>query len=243
VTSSSGRGWRNEARDDPSLSEILYVLGSRRLLVVGAVLILGGIALLFGLFREPVYVAEAKVSVVPQGKIEGEEARLTFLEEVRGKVVTQKMLAKVRRRAGWEAGPKAFSERLDPETFAGRDGGSGLRIKFTGDEPGQAARAANAYAYAFVAGVEDLGDRQLADGVPVAQANVEQRAMPGGYSPRPLIYAAVAAGAGLLLGGAVALILEGRASGWRDVRDAELTLRVPVLGTIPDYSTRNRRLT
>jgi capsular polysaccharide biosynthesis protein len=74
--------------------------------------------------------------------------------------------------------------------------------------------------------------------VPVAEAGVERRAVSGGYSPRPLIYAAVAAGAGLLLGGAVALILEGRASGWRGVRDAELTLRAPVLGAIPDYSSK-----
>ena len=236
MTSSSGRGWRGEARDDPSLSEILYVLRSRRLLVVGVGLILAGVALLFGLFREPVYVAEARVSVVPQGKLEGEEARLAFLEEVRGQVVTQKMLAEVRRRAGWEAGPKAFSERLDPETFAGRNGAAGLRVRFAADRPGQAARAANAYAKTFVEGVEDLGDRPLADGVPVAEAKVEQRAVPGGHSPRPLIYAAVAALGGLLLGGAAALVLEGRASGWRGVRDAELTLRVPVLGAIPDYS-------
>jgi capsular polysaccharide biosynthesis protein len=236
VTSSSGRGWRGGARDDTSLSEILYVLGSRRLLVVGVVLILAGIALLFGLFREPVYVAEARVSVEPRGKLEGEETRLAFLEEVRGSVVTQKMLDEVRRKAGWEDGPKEFSERLDPETFVGRNGGSGLLIRFAGDEPGQAARAANAYAEAFVAGVDDLGDRPLTDGVPVAEASVEQKAVPGGYSPRPLIYAAVAAGVGLLLGGAVALILEGRASGWRDVRDAELTLKVSVLGSIPDYS-------
>jgi len=239
VTSSSG--WRGGAREDTSLSEILYVLKSRRLLVVGAVLILAGIALLFGLFREPVYVAEARVSVVPQGKLEGEEARLAFLDEVRGNVVTQKMMAGVRREAGWEGGPKEFSERLDPETFAGRDGSSGLRVRFVGDEPGQAARAANAYAEAFVAGVEDLGDRPLAGGIPVARAGVDQRAVPGGYSPRPLIYAAVAAGAGLLLGGAAALMLEARASGWRDVRDAELTLKVPVLGAIPDYSTETRR--
>jgi capsular polysaccharide biosynthesis protein len=239
----SSRGWRREAREDTSLSEILYVLGSRRLLVVGAVLILAGIALLFGLFREPVFVAEARVSVVPQGKLEGEEARLAFLDEVRGSVVTQKMLAGVRREAGWNAGPKEFSERLDPETFAGRNGTSGLLVRFSGDEPAQAAKAANAYAEAFVAGVERLGDGSLADGVPVARASLEQRAVPGGYSPRPLIYAAVAAGAGLLLGGAVALILEGRASGWRGVRDAELTLKVRVLGTIPDYSGEMRRLT
>jgi len=236
VTSSSGRPWRGGARDDTSLSEILYVLGSRRLLVVGAVLILAGIALLFGLFREPVYVAEARVSVEPRGKLDSEEARLAFLEEVRGSVVTQKMLDEVRRKAGWESTPEEFSERLDPETFAGRHGGSGLLIRFAGDEPGQASRVANAYAQAFVAGVDDLGDRPVADGVPVAEASVEQRAVPGGYRPRPLIYAAIAAGAGLLLGGAVALVLEGRASGWRGVRDAELTLKVSVLGSIPDYS-------
>ena len=233
MTSTSGRGWRDRARDDPSLSEILYVLQRRRLLVFGAVLVLAGIALLFGLFREPVYTAEAKVSVRPQEKLDGEEARLTFLEEVRGAVVTQEMLAEVRRRAGWEAGPKAFSERLDPRTVVDADGGPGLQIRFFGNEPGQAALAANAYAELFVKGVENLGD-----GVPVAEAVVEQRAVPGDYSPRPLIYAAIAAGAGLLIGGAAALILEGRASGWRGVRDAELTLRVPVLGTIPDYSSK-----
>jgi capsular polysaccharide biosynthesis protein len=238
VASTSGRGWRDRAREDPSLSEILYVLQRRRLLIVGVVLVLAGIALLFGLFREPVYTAEAKVSIRPQEELDSEEAKLAFLEEVRGAVVTQEMLSEVRRRAGWEAEPKAFSERLDPRTVVDTDGEPGLQIRFLGDEPGQAALAANAYAELFVEGVEDLGDRPLADGVPVAEAVVEQKALPGDYSPRPLIYAAIAAGAGLLIGGAAALILEGRASGWRGVRDAELTLRVPVLGTIPDYSSK-----
>ena len=238
MTSTSGPGWHGGARDDPSLSEVLYILQRRSLLVVGFVLVLAGIALLFGLIREPVYTAEAKVSIRPQEELEGEEARLAFLEEVRGAVVTQEMLGEVRRRAGWEATPKAFSERLDPKTVVNTDGGPGLQIRFSANEPGQAARAANAYAALFVEGVENLGDRPLADGVPVAEAVIEQRAVPGGYSPRPLIYAAIAAGAGLLIGGAAALILEGRASGWRGVRDAELTLRVPVLGAIPDYSSK-----
>ena len=231
MASTSGR--RYGARDDPSLSEILYVLQRRSLLILGVVLVLAGIALLFGLFSEPVYTAEARVSVSPQERLDGEEAMLAFLEEVRGAVVTQEMLSEVRRRAGWEAGPQAFSERLDPRTVVDTGSGPGLEIRFLGNEPGQAALAANAYAELFVEGVEDLGD-----GVPVAEASVEQRALPGDYSPRPLIYAAIAAGAGLLIGGAAALILEGRASGWRGVRDAELTLRVPVLGTIPDYSSK-----
>jgi capsular polysaccharide biosynthesis protein len=169
VASTSGR--RDMAREDPSLSEILYVLQRRRLLIVGVALVLAGIALLFGLFREPVYTAEAKVSVRPQEDLHGEEA-LAFLEEVRGAVVTQEMLSEVRRRAGWEADPKAFSERLDPRTVVAADGGPGLQIRFLGEEPGQAALAANAYAELFVEGVEDLGDRPLADGVPVAEAVV-----------------------------------------------------------------------
>jgi capsular polysaccharide biosynthesis protein len=213
-------------------------LQRRRLLVVGVVLVLAGVALLFGLFREPVYTAEARVSVKPQEPLDGEEARLAFLESVRGAVVTQDMLSEVRRRAGWEAGKKEFSERLDPRTAATRGGSIGLQIRFSGTESGQAARAANAYAELFVERVDDLGDRPLTDGIPVAGASIEQKAVPGGYSPRPLIYAALAAGAGLLLGGAAALLLEGRASGWRGVRDAELTLRAPVLGTIPDYSSK-----
>jgi capsular polysaccharide biosynthesis protein len=238
VTSTSGRSWQDKARDDYSLSEVLYVLQRRSLLVVGVVLVLVGIALLFGLFHEPVYTAEAKVTVRPQEKLDGEEAKLAFLEEVRGAVVTQEMIKEVRRRAGWYAGPKAFSERLDPRTDVNTDGAPGLQIKFSANEPGQAARAANAYAELFVREIKDLGHRPLASGVPVAEAVVEQRAVPGGYSPRPLIYAAVGAGVGLLIGGAAALMLEGRASGWRSVRDAELTLRVPVLGTIPDYSSK-----
>jgi capsular polysaccharide biosynthesis protein len=231
VASTSGR--RDRARDDPSLSEILYILQRRSLLILGVVLVLAGIALLFGLFREPVYTAEASVSVSPEESLDGEEAKLAFLEEVRGAVVTQEMLSEVRRRAGWEASPKAFSERLDPRTVVDTGSGPGLEIRFLGDEPGQAALAANAYAELFVEGVENLGD-----GVPAAGAVVEQRALPGDESVRPLINAAIAAGAGLLIGGAAALVLEGRAKGWRGVRDAELTLRVPVLGAIPDYSSK-----
>jgi capsular polysaccharide biosynthesis protein len=41
----------------------------------------------------------------------------------------------------------------------------------------------------------------------------------------------------VLAGGAGALLLEGRTRSWRDARDAELTLRAPVLGVIPDYSS------
>jgi capsular polysaccharide biosynthesis protein len=111
-------------------------------------------------------------------------------------------------------------------------------VRFSGLTPEQAARAANAYAGVFVQRADKLNDGRLAGGTLVADASLEGRVTPAeGSGPRPLIYAALAAGAGLLLGGAAALLLEGRASGWRGVRDAELNLRAPVLGTIPDYSS------
>ncbi len=237
MTSSSRRGWQGGRRGDPSLPEILYVLQERRLMVIGVVLILAGAALLLGLFRDPVYTAEAAVGVTPEEELSDEEARETFLQEVQGRVAMQKAMPEVMRRAGWERGPAEFAERLDPR-FATRNGEPGLRVRFSGLTPEQAARAANAYAGVFVQRADKLNDGPLAGGTLVADASLEGRATPAeGSGPRPLIYAVLAAGAGLLLGGAAALLLEGRASGWRGVRDAELNLRAPVLGTIPDYSS------
>lgn len=237
MASDSRRGWQGQRRDGPSLSEILHVLRGRRLMVTGVVLVLAGAALLLGLFREPVFTAEAAVSVRPQEKLGDEEARETFMREVQGAVAMQEVMGEVTRRAGWSRGTAAFAERLDPR-FATRNGGPELRVQFSGPTPEQAASAANAYAELFAERADGLGEGRLAGGTLVAEASVEQRATPSeGSGPRPLVYAALAAGAGLLLGGAAALLLEGRARGWRGVRDAELSLRAPVLGTIPDYSS------
>jgi uncharacterized protein involved in exopolysaccharide biosynthesis len=112
-----------------------------------------------------------------------------------------------------------------------------MRVAFSGREPEEAARVANAYAQMFALEAGRLGDEQLSGGTGVAEAQVMRRAVPSdGSGPPALLYAAVAAGLGLLLGGAAAISLEGRAGGWRDARDAEVTLRAPVLGAIPDYS-------
>lgn len=237
MTSTSRRGWQVGPRDDPSLAEVLYVLQGRRLLVVGVVLVLAGTALLFGLVRGPVYTAEATVSLTPREELNDEEAREAFVQGVQSAVVTEDLLRETKDRTDAEAGIGAFPALSDVRPFVTSDGGAGMIVRFSGPEPELAARAANVYAGLFVNRVERLEGGELAGGVPAADAAVEREAAPPEKtSLRPLIYAAVAAGAGLLLGGAAALLLEGRASGWRGVRDAELTLRAPVLGTIPDYS-------
>jgi capsular polysaccharide biosynthesis protein len=213
------------------------LLQGRRLLVIGVALILAGTALLFGLFRDPVYTAEASVSLAPRDELNDEEAREAFVQEVQSVVVTEDLLREVRARAGAKAGIEEFPELSDIRPLVTSEGGVGMLVRFSGSEPELTAQAANVYARLFVDRVERLDGGQLAGRVPAADAAVERKAAPPERSSlRPLIYAAFAAWAGLLLGGAAALLLEGRASGWRDVRDAELTLRAPVLGTIPDYS-------
>jgi capsular polysaccharide biosynthesis protein len=238
----SRRGWQDGQRDDFLLSELLHVLWGRRLLVAGTVLVLVLLALLFGLFKEPVYTAEAVVTIKPREELSSTEEREAFMEEVRGDVVTGKLMRGVVRRAGWEAGVAQFREQLEVEPFVTRNGETGLQVRFSGSRPEQVARAANAYAEVFVERVERLNDERLAGGALAADASVVRRAAPPeGSGLRFLIYAGVAAGVGLLAGGVGALLLEGRARSWRDARDAELTLRAPVLGVIPNYSSIEER--
>ncbi len=238
MPSTNRRAWRDGPRDAASLAEVLHVLKGRRLLVVGAMLVLAGVALLFGLFRGPSYTAEAAVGFVPREAPDDEDAREAFAQDVVSGVTTPGSFSQeVRREAGWTGTPEAFRDRLvGAGAFVSGGDSVEMRVTFSGRSPGEAARVANAYARTFAREALRLGDGQ-AGGTSVAAARVTQRAVPsGGAGPLPLIYAAVAAGMGLLLGGGAALLLEGRAGGWRGVRDAEMPLRAPVLGAIPDYS-------
>lgn len=238
MTSTNRRPWQERHRDAASLAEVVHVLRGRSLLVVGAVLVLAGIALLFGLFREPAYTAEAEVGLMPRDALEDEDARMAFAQEVVADVTSPGTFSEaVKREAGWEGLPEEFRDRLDAGAFVLRDGSMGLSVTFTGQNPDEAVRVTNAYARLFAQRAGRLDEGQLSGGTSVGGADVVQTAeVPQGPGPRPLVYAAVAAGAGLLVGGFVALLLEGRAGGWRGVRDAEMTLKAPVLGTIPDYS-------
>jgi capsular polysaccharide biosynthesis protein len=236
VRSISQSGWQRERRDDLPLSEILHIVWGRRLLVVGIVLALVLLALLFGLSREPVYTAKAVVKIEPRERLVSDQEKEAFVEEVRGSVVaTDGFIQDVMRRAGWEAATTDFKNRLDFETITQGDE-TGMLVRFSGSDPEQAARAANAYAELFVERVERLNEDRLAGGTLAADAVVEHRAAPP-TSLRLLLYAAAAIVAGVLAGGAGALLLEGRTHSWRGAHDAELTLRAPVLGVIPDYSS------
>lgn len=233
------RGWQREQRDDLGLPEVLYVLWSWRRLVVAVVLTLLIGAIILGMFEERVYTAEAVVKVVPQQEISTENLE-PFVQEVQGAVDTENLLRDVRRETGWGGDRGEFRDRFDVEPFVMGDGQAGLRVRFSGSGPEEAARAANAYATLFVKRVERLNDQRLAGGALAADARLEREASPptSASGPGPLLYALAAVAVGMVLGGAVALLLESRANSWRDARDAELTLRAPVLGVIPEYPSR-----
>jgi hypothetical protein len=226
------QGWQRQQRDDLTLSEVGYVLWKRRVLVASCMLPFLAVALLYVLSREPVYVAEATLSVHLD---EGVGAVGNFdedLSRLRDSAAMSGLIEEAAGRAGWRAGGRDFNERLEWESVNNGQ----VKVRFSAPTPEEAARAANAYAEVFVKRVRELEGR-LAGETIAMNVEVEEAAEPPGWQSGPNVFlVALAAGTGgLLVGGIGALFLEGRARRWSGSKDAELTLRAPVLGVIPHY--------
>src|SRR3989337_1637335 len=69
--SRSWRGWQREQRNDLTLSQARHVLWKRRAVVAGCTILFLAIALLYILSQDPVYTAEATLSVRSQEEIGG----------------------------------------------------------------------------------------------------------------------------------------------------------------------------
>ena len=228
------RGWQREQRDDLTLSEARHILWERRILVAGCTLLFLAVALLYAFSKEPVYAAEATLSVRSQeeiGPAGNFDEILTGLQDPaasRGRLTDE-----AAERAGWEDGQDDFNQRLEWDPVNDEE----VRVRFSASTPEEAARAANAYAEVFVERVTEFEGRLVGGSVAV-NAGIEKAAEPPeSRSDWRVFLALVAAGCGgLLVGGIGAIFLEGRARRWSGSRDAELTLRAPVLGVIPVFS-------
>jgi capsular polysaccharide biosynthesis protein len=230
---SQRQGWQREQRDDLTLSEAWHILLERRVLVAGCTILFLAVALLYAFSKEPVYAAEAVLSVRSEEGIAPAGNPDETLSRLRDSTVMDGLSEEAARRAGWEANQSDFNDRLYWEPMNDRE----VEISFLGRTPQGASGAANAYAEALVERVGELEGR-FAGGTVAVDAEVEKVAEPPeSRSDRRVFLAVVAAGCGgLLVGGIGALFLEGRARRWSGSRDAELTLRAPVLGVIPDFS-------
>ncbi len=215
----------------------MYVIRKRRLLVAGISCFLALCSMVFSLTQRTDHTAEATISLSPKDKLSADGNRQAFLNTVMSTVDTNKLSRKAMREAGWNAGAEEFNRHLDVETIATRDGTPGdLRVRFSDSRAKEASRVANIYATLFVNRVEQLGKDRLVGASLNAKAHIQKKAKPPVEEGlRVPIYTAAAAVAGLLIGVMVAMLLEGRVRSWRGVRDAEVTLHVPVLGSIPEY--------
>lgn len=224
------QGWQRGQRDDLTLSEAGHVLWERRVLVTSCALLFLVVALLYVLSREPAYTAEATLSMRSDeglgtvGNFDDDPSRLRDSAAMSG------LTEEAARKVGWEAGARDFNERLEWELVNNQE----AKVRFTASTPEEAARAANAYADAFVQRVRRLEGRP-AGGAVAMGAEVKEAAEPPERSSRPSVFLIMlAAGTGgLLIGGVGALFFESRARRWSGSKDAELTLRAPVLGVIP----------
>ena len=251
-------GWRWEQRDDVTFSELLNALWGRRLLVGGIAVTTMVFVTLFAFFSGPAYVAEATLSVqavddglgpeepvsgeidpAVQGVGQGSEALIQRVSEVvpRG----EELALETMRRVGYESGSvEEFNQGLRIE---GGDSPGQILVSFSSEEAEEALMVANEYAKVFVERADELNGQGLVGGTLAAEIEVAREAeLLRGSAATSLLYGAAAGFAGFLLGGGVAFALESRTRKWRGARDAELTLRAPVLGVIPDYAAQEEKV-
>lgn len=227
-------------RDDLSVYEVAYIFWERKLLVSGAVFVCLAGAMLFTFSRSASYTVEAVVIVQPAREDLSRNEREVFLEEVSAIVASDEgLFEQATERSDWTGSAAGFRDRLEPVYFVRDSGEVGLDIRFTSADPEVAVSAANSYAALFVERAANLDESQLSGGTGVSEARVGSRASASESrgSRRPVLYAGGAIALGVILGGGAALLIEGRTRSWRDARDAEMTLRAPVIGVIPDYET------
>ena len=248
-------GWRWEQRDDVTLFELLNALWGRRTLVGSIALALMLSAILLTFFWGPTYVARSALSVTatdgglgpedpvvgkadPSAQIGAEQSSEALINRVRDGVPQAEVSRQTMRQVGWTSGLQEFSERLEMENDyrAGE-----IQVSFSAENAGEARRVADEYAEIFVERTKQLNRRGIVGGTLAAEVEVVQKAeLFRGRASTQLLYGVAAGFAGLLLGSGVALTLDSGTRRWRGARDAELTLRAPVLGVIPAYVTKKK---
>ena len=249
-------GWRWEQRDDVTLFELLNALWGRRLLVGGIAVAMMISATLLTLFWGPTYVAKAVLSVQatrdelgPEEPVSGEEnpavqagagqSSQALIQRVREEVTQGEELSlETMQRVGYALSLEEFNERLklEDDYRAGQ-----IAVSFSAEEAEEARRIADEFADVFVERTVKLNRQGLVGGSLAAEVRVVREAeLLRGRATTSLEYGAAAGLAGLLVGGGVAFGLESRTRRWRGARDAELTLRAPVLGVIPDYAPEEK---
>ena len=243
-------GWRSEQRDDVTLFELLNALWGRRLLVGGIAATMVVSVTLLALLWGPTYVARAVLSIQatddglglakpisgeadPAAESAAGRSSEALIQRVEEAVTQRELSLETMQRAGYASSLQEFNERLKLEDGYRADE---ILVTFSAEEAEDARRVANEYAEVFVERTGELNRQGLVGGRLTAEVEVVRGAeLLRGRVTSSFLYGVAAGLAGLLVGSGVAFALESRTRRWRGARDAELTLRAPVLGVIPDY--------
>ncbi len=227
--------WGPPEEDEPvfPLRQILRVVWQRLWIIVLVASVLVGAVMLYGLVKTPVYEASTKILIGQQQR----EASGSLGSEVMGlQQLTQTMAQAVPTRPVAEAVIREEDLKMAPETFLANLTAEQIaetqfiEVAYKDANPERAQQVVNAIGRVFSQRVSEVSPK--ANGV---TATVwEPAAVPEApVSPNLLRNGLVALVAGLMLGVALAFLVEHLDDSWRSPEEAEQIGGRPVLAVIP----------
>ena len=216
---------------------ILRVLW-RRLWVIGLLaLVLTGVSVGFSLVQTPKYEASIKILVgqeegseVPAGGLGGEVQGLQQITQTMAEGVNSRPVAEaVIRQLNLQTTPEDLQKHLNVEQVRATQF---IQVDFTDTSPERAQRVANAVGGAFSEQVSEVSPSANA----VTATVWEQAELPGEpVSPKPVRNGLLALALGVMLGVALAFLLEYLDDSWRSPEEVEEISGMPTFGVIPEY--------
>lgn len=228
-----------EVQDEELLSvrDILQVLRRRWWVIVLLALISAAAAIGFSLLKTPVY--EASISVLvgqDQGVVTEDASAATGLQQVTQTMAelahTRTVASSVIDEMGLSVTPETFLENMTVEQTAETQV---VQISYTDPDPERATEVANTTGRVFSDQVAEVSPNANA----VTATVWEQASVPDSpASPQPLRNGALALVLGLMLGVALAFLLEHLDDSWRSPEEAERVSGVPTFGVVRTFEAR-----
>lgn len=234
-----------EAGDDYvlSLGAVALVLWRRLWIVLLTALLLSAAAVGIGSLQASSYESSIKILVGQQqedggqspnlaGDIEGlQQLTLTMTEAADSRPVAEAVIERLDLRMDYEEFQEHLNVEQVPETQF-------VRITYSDQDPAQASRVANAIGEVFTEQVSEVSPSANS-----ITATVWERAVPADEPSSPDLptYGALAAALGLMLGVALAFLVERLDDRWQSPEEAERVSGVPTFATIPASTKKTKK--
>jgi capsular polysaccharide biosynthesis protein len=225
-----------------SLRDTLQIVWRRLWVILLVALIFVGTAVGFSLWQTPVYQASVKIFLnqKPQdgqqfnlsGSVQGlEQLAQTMVEAINSRSVAEEAI----QRLGLEMTPGQLLSNLTVEQIGGTQF---IRLSYSDVDPERAKKVVNT-----VANVASERISQTSASASIITATVWDYAITPStpVSPDPVRNGLLGLGLGLMLGIALAFLLEYLDDSWRSPEEVEQVSGVPTFGVIPKFETVNRK--